>query len=100
VAAGEVESGGAYGSKVGGETAAGCVTPGVAGAVHCVVEGVVQVGAAVAGGGLAIAGSTIVGNCTRWAQAVDVANRQPTTARPRNAPTMDSVKGFKLGTEC
>jgi proline racemase len=81
-------------------TAAGWVTPGVAGAVHCVVDGVVHVGAVVAGGGPAIAGSTIVGNCTRWAQAVDDANRQPTTTRPRNAPTMDSVEDFKLGTEC
>jgi hypothetical protein len=40
--------------------------PGVAGAVHCGgAVGVVHVGAVVAGGGLAMAGSTIVGNCTR-----------------------------------
>jgi hypothetical protein len=53
----------------------------------------------VAGGLVTTPGSTIVGNCTRWAHALGAANRQQTARAPRIVQAVESVKAFKLGTE-
>ena len=45
------------------------------------------------------ASSTIVGNCTRWAQTGVTVPRHNTASRPRKRQAVQKSKAFKLGTE-